>query len=56
MNSEIVPQYLYTAKELDRVSSYIEQQYGEFETVGYEMASPDIHCDVVVVPPTEKQG
>ena len=55
MNSEIVPQYLYTAKELDRVSSYIEQQYGEFETVGHEMASPDIHCDVVVVPPTEKQ-
>ena len=23
MNSEIVPQYLYTTKELDRVSSYI---------------------------------
>ena len=51
---ENVPQYYYTEKEMDKISAYIEQQYGEFETVGHEVASPDIHCDIVIVPPTEE--
>ena len=54
-NHEIVPQYFYTEKEMDKLSAYIEQQYGKFETVGHEVASPDIHCDIVIVPPTEEQ-
>ena len=54
-NNKIVPQYYYTEKEMDKVSAYIEEQYGEFETVGHERVSPDIHCDIVVVPPTEEQ-
>lgn len=54
-NNKTVPQYSYTEKEMDKISAYIEQQYGEFETVGHEVASPDIHCDIVIVPPTEEQ-
>lgn len=52
---ETVPQYYYTEKEMDKVSAYIEQQYGESELVGHEMVSPDIHCDIVIVNPTEEQ-
>ena len=53
--SEKVPQYYYTVKEMDKVSAYIEQQYGESDIVGHEVVSPDIHCDIVIVPPTEEQ-
>lgn len=53
--NEIVPQYYYTDKEMDKVSSYIEQQYGAYELVAHEMVSPDIHCDIVIVPPTKEQ-
>ena len=54
-NHEIVPQYFYTEKEMDKLSAYIELQYGKFETVGHEVASPDIHCDIAIIPPTEEQ-
>lgn len=52
---ETVPQYAYSEKEWDKVSDYIEQQYGKSDIVGHEMVSPDIHCDIVIVPPTEEQ-
>ena len=54
-NDEIIPQYYYTEKEMDKVSDYIELQYGAYETIGHEMVSPDIHCDIVMVPPTKEQ-
>lgn len=52
---ETVPQYYYTEKEWEKVSAYIEQQYGESEFVLHEIVSPDIHCDIVIVQPTEEQ-
>ena len=54
-NHENVPQYFYTEKEMDKLSAYIKQQYGEFETVEHEVASPGIHCDIAIIPPTEEQ-
>ena len=50
---EAIPLYSYTEKELEKVSAYIERQYGEYENVIHELVSPDIHCDIVLVPPTE---
>ena len=52
-NQETIPQYSYTEKELEKVSAYIERQYGDYEEVMHEMVSPDIHCDIVLVPPTD---
>ena len=52
---EAVPQYYYSEKEMEKVSDYIKQQYGESDLVGHEMVSPDIHCDIVIVKPTEEQ-
>ena len=54
-NNNVVPQYYYTEKEMDKILAYIEKQYGESEVVGHEVLSPDIHCDIVIVPPTEEQ-
>ena len=53
-NNETVPQYYYTEKEIEKVTAYIEQQYGKSELVAHEMVSPDIHCDIVIVPPTDE--
>ena len=52
--NESLPQYYYSEKEIEKVSAYIEQQYGEFDLVAHEMVSPDIHCDIVIVPPTDE--
>ena len=54
-SNEKIPMYSYTEKELDKVSAYIEQQFGESDLVGHELVSPDIHCDIVIIPPTEEQ-
>ena len=54
-NKEKIPLYDYTEKEWNKVSAYIEQQYGEYENVMHEIVSPDIHCDIVIVEPTEDQ-
>ena len=48
---ETIPQHYYTEKEANKLSTYIEQQYGEADFVGHELVSPDIHCDIVVIPP-----
>ncbi len=52
---EVLPQYYYSEKEMDKVSAYIEKQYGMYDLVAHEVVSPDIHCDIVVIPPTEEQ-
>ena len=54
-NKEKTPLYDYTEKEWNKVSAYIEQQYGEYENVMHEKVSLDIHCDIVLVEPTEDQ-
>ena len=54
-NKDNLPQYLYTEKELDKIESYIAAQYGEYDEVMHEIMSPDIHLDVVIVPPTDEQ-
>ncbi|MBR3090245.1 MAG: suppressor of fused domain protein [Prevotella sp.] len=50
-----IPQYSYSVEEMDKVSDYIKQQYGEFDIVAHELVSPDIHCDIAIVPPTDDQ-
>jgi len=53
--NETVPQYYYTAEEMEKVSDYIKTQYGDYDLVAHETVSPDIHCDIVIVPPSEEQ-
>ena len=54
-NNESYPQFFYTERELNKVSAFIEQQYGAYDEVMHELVSLDIHLDVALVPPTDEQ-
>ncbi len=46
------PLYLYSEEELNEYEAYVERCMGPYESVLHEIASPDIHLDVILVPPT----
>ena len=48
--------YLYTEEEVEQYEKYIMEQFGEYEEVLHEIVSPDIHLDIIIVPPTEKNN
>ncbi len=45
----------YTEEEMEAVEGHIEQYFGTVENVFHELASPDIHVDICVVPPSEER-
>ena len=47
---------VYTEEEMEAVEGHIQQYFGEFEQVFHELASPDIHVDICIVPPSEGRG
>lgn len=47
--------YLYTEKELDQYERFITEQFGDYDQVLHEMVSPDIHLDIVMIPPTPQE-
>lgn len=50
------PLYVYTEEEMDIYEKFIEENFGEFESVFHEIYSPDIHLDIIIVPPTEENN
>ena len=44
---------LYSEADIELLEAHISQTFGEYEMVMHEIASPDIHLDVVIVPPAE---
>jgi hypothetical protein len=48
------PPYFYSESELDEYEAYIQNTFGIYQNVFHEIASPDIHLDVIIVPPTDK--
>ncbi len=46
------PKYIYTQEEMKQFENYIEDNFGKF-MVYHELYSPDIHVDILVIPPTE---
>lgn len=46
---------LYDEEEVYALEDHIEEYFGEFPTIYHEISSPDIHCDIYIVPPTEKR-
>lgn len=45
--------YWYTEKEREEYENGIRESFGEYTEVIHEIFSPDIHLDIIVVPPTE---
>lgn len=52
----VYPKFLYSEQELDEYEKFIESQFGEFESVLHEIYSPDIHLDILIIPPNEKSN
>lgn len=46
---------VYTQEEMSAVEQHIKKAFGEFENIFHELASPDIHVDICVIPPSEKR-
>ena len=43
--------FYYDEKELDALEAHITKRFGKFENVYHELVSPDIHCDIAIIPP-----
>lgn len=50
------PIYNYTQDEIDKYHEFIKDKYGEHTLVYHELYSPDIHLDILVVPPSEDRN
>ena len=46
----------YNEKEVNEYQKYIEEEYGEIKEIIHEIVSPDIHLDILVVYPNEKDN
>lgn len=47
--------HLYETEEIESLENYIESNFGKIGNVFHEIISPDIHCDIYVIEPTEEQ-
>lgn len=47
---------LYSEQEIHEISDFIESVFGKYDYVFHEVASPDIHVDVAIIPPTEERN
>lgn len=50
------PIYVYTEDEINKYQEFIKEKYGEYTLVYHELYSPDIHLDILVVPPSEERN
>lgn len=42
---------VYTAEELDVLGAFLQERFGEWDSVFHELAFPDIHVDIAIIPP-----
>lgn len=54
-DDEYAPE-MYSAEEIEAVEEHIKEYFGDFPTVFHELVSPDIHCDIYIVPPTKERN
>ena len=50
------PQYVYSKEEIKQLENFVKNKYGEYTSVYHELYSPDIHLDILVVPPSKKDN
>lgn len=50
-----LPEY-YSGAEMNEISYFIENTFGSYDFVFHEIASPDIHVDIAIIPPTEERN
>ncbi len=50
------PIYTYTEDEANQYEKFVKNNYGEYTFVYHELYSPDIHLDILVVPPSKENN
>lgn len=50
------PKYIYSKEEANQLENFVKNKFGEYTSVYHELYSPDIHLDILVVPPTNKDN
>lgn len=48
--------YIYSKDEINQLEQFIKNKYGEYTSVYHELYSPDIHLDILIVPPSKKDN
>lgn len=48
------PMYVYSSAQMKKFEKTIVKSFGNFDSVLHEIVSPDIHLDVLVIPPNEE--
>ena len=48
------PLYAYTEQEVNQYQEFIKNNFGEYTFVYHELYSPDIHVDILVIPPNQE--
>ena len=56
MSENVEPMYLYSDDEVDEFESFIDETFGYFDLVYHEVISPDVHLDIIIVPPSEEEN
>lgn len=54
--SQTLDPTLYTNAELQELEAHIVERFGMFEIVLHEIASPDLHVDICVIPPSSERN
>lgn len=47
---------VYSEEQLEALEAHIEKYFGSYENVFHELYSPDIHVDVIIIPPTPQRN
>ena len=40
---------------MEKLEAHVEEEFGQCQKVIHELISPDIHLDILIIPPTEDQ-
>jgi hypothetical protein len=48
--------FYYNESEIDALEEHIINYFGEFKEVFHELASPDIHVDIAIIPPDKERN
>lgn len=56
MNISNKPIYDYTMEEKMEYENYVDEHYGEHTLVWHEIYSPDLHIDILIIPPSKEEN
>lgn len=50
------PKFVYNAEDIKLYEEYVKKNIGDFDKVYHELYSPDVHLDILIIPPDTKNN